>query len=132
MFTFAGTHAMTLICLRGAMTQILQARFEPERFLQCLSEYRVNLSYAVPAMLLQCLAHPRIEQGGFDDLKLLMYGTAPMPTPAIAALGKHLPQTFLLNLYGLTEGGAAVCSLPPHEAQARPGSAPPAHRGADS
>jgi acyl-CoA synthetase (AMP-forming)/AMP-acid ligase II len=45
-----------------------------------------------------------------------------MPPHAIAQLAQQLPQTFLLNLYGLTEGGAAVCSLPPHEALARPNS----------
>lgn len=122
LFTFAGTHAMSLICLRGKMTHVTLARFEADVFLGAMAEHRVNLCYAVPAMILRCLSHPRMAQGGFDSLKLLMYGTAPMPPHAIAQLAEQLPQTFLLNLYGLTEGGAAVCSLPPHEALARPNS----------
>jgi len=122
LFTFAGTHAMSLICLRGKMTHVTLPKFDPGVFLEALSGHRVNLCYAVPAMILRCLSHPLMAKGGFDSLKLLMYGTAPMPPHAITALAEQLPQTFLLNLYGLTEGGAAVCSLPPHEALARPNS----------
>jgi long-chain acyl-CoA synthetase len=122
LFTFAGTHAMSLICLRGAMTQVLLAQFDPGVFLEALAHYKVQLSYAVPAMILRCLAHPRMAAGGLESLKLLMYGTAPMPPHAITELAQKLPGTFLLNLYGLTEGGAAVCSLPPHEALNRPNS----------
>ncbi len=122
LFTFAGTHAMALIGLRGSMTHVVQPRFEPGRFLELIAEREVRLAYAVPAMLLKCLADPRIEGGGFGSLQILMYGTAPMPAPAIERLGGYLPSTFLINLYGLTEGGAAVCSLSPDQAQRRPGS----------
>ena len=73
----------------------------------------VAIAYAVPAMLLRCLEVPAVGDGRYDSLRLLMYGTAPMPPHAIRALGKVLPSTFLVNLYGLTEGGAAVCSLSP-------------------
>jgi len=122
LFTFAGTHAMTLICLRGGMCHLVLPRFEPGRFLELLAEHQVNLTYAVPTMLLRCLDHPRIQDGGFEALSLLMYGTAPMPPWAIQALSGHLPSTMLINLYGLTEGGGAVCSLPPDEALKRPDS----------
>jgi len=122
LFTFAGSHAMTLLCLRGTMTHVIQPRFEPGRFLELLVEQQVALAYAVPAMLLRCLDHPRIQGGGFDSLRLLMYGTAPMPPHAVLGLAEQLKGTFLVNLYGLTEGGAAVCSLPPQEALVRPDS----------
>ncbi|MEE2750279.1 MAG: class I adenylate-forming enzyme family protein [Myxococcota bacterium] len=122
LFTFAGSHAMTLMCLRGCMTQVIQPAFEPGRFLEILAEQKAALSYAVPTMLLRCLEHPRLLEGGFDGLRLLMYGTAPMPPAAIQKLAQHFTGTFLVNLYGLTEGGAAVCTLPPQEALARPDS----------
>jgi len=120
LFTFAGTHAMSLMCLRGAMTHILQARFEPRRYLELLAEHRVNLSYAVPAMVMRMLDEPRMAQGGFESLRILMYGTAPMPPHGIRGLATHFSGTFLINLYGLTEGGAAVLSLSPTEALKRP------------
>ena len=43
-----------------------------------------------------------------------------MPESAIRRLPELFPNAMLVNIYGLTEGGAAVCSLPPHEAQRRP------------
>jgi len=122
LFTFAGSHAMSLICLRGGMTQVLQPRFDADRYLELIDERRVSLAYAVPTMLLRCLEQPRIETGSFESLRLLMYGTAPMPAPAIRKLAEHMPSTFLINLYGLTEGGAAVCSLSPDQARQRPDS----------
>ena len=120
LFTFAGTHAMSIMCLRGGMTHLVMPRFDAGRYLTLLVEHGVRISYAVPAMLLQCVDHPRIQEGGFEGLNLLMYGTAPMPPRGIKALATHMPKTFLINLYGLTEGGAAVCSLPPFEALKRP------------
>ena len=120
LFTFAGSHAMALICLRGGMTQVLQPRFDPDRYLELIDERRVSLAYAVPTMLMRCLEQDRMATGSFETLRLLMYGTAPMPAPAIRALGEHMQSTFLINLYGLTEGGAAVCSLSPDQARQRP------------
>jgi len=122
LFTFAGTQAMSLICLRGGMTHVLQPRFEPERFLALIDEWSIHLAYAVPTMLLRCLEQPSIGASKRPSLRILMYGTAPMPAPAIRSLGEHMPTTFLVNLYGLTEGGAAVCSLSPDQAQERPDS----------
>ena len=120
--TFAGTHAMTLIPLRSGMTSHVMRRFAPARFIELLALRRVRVSYAVPSMLLLLLERPEIAEADLSALRLLMYGTAPMPAPAIVRLGELLPETMLLNLYGLTEGGGAVCMLPPHEAKRRPGS----------
>jgi len=122
LFTFAGTHAMTLICLRGGMTHVLQPRFDPGRFLEILAERKVALSYVVPAMALRLLDEPAAAAGTYGSLRLLMYGTAPMPPDGVRRLAEAFPSTFLLNLYGLTEGGAAVCSLSPMEAAKRPDS----------
>jgi len=120
--TFAGTHAMTLIPLRSGMTSHVMRRFDPARFIELLAQRRVRVSYAVPSMLLLLLERPDLAAADLSALRLLMYGTAPMPPPAIVRLGELLPETMLLNLYGLTEGGGAVCMLPPHEAKRRPGS----------
>src|SRR5439155_12338484 len=52
----------------------------------------------------------------------VMFGGAPTPPTAVEALGEAFPRAVLLNGYGLTEGGASVCVLPPGEARTRPGS----------
>jgi acyl-CoA synthetase (AMP-forming)/AMP-acid ligase II len=120
--TFAGTHAMTLIPLRSGMTSHVMRRFDAARFIELLAAHQVRVTYAVPSMLLLMLERPELTASDLSALRLLMYGTAPMPAPAIVRLSEALPTTMLLNLYGLTEGGGAVCMLPPHEAKSRPGS----------
>jgi len=51
-----------------------------------------------------------------------MFGGAPTPPAAVEALGDAFPNAVLINGYGLTEGGASICALPPGEARKRPGS----------
>jgi len=104
------------------MTAVIQPKFEPGRFLQLIEEKGVLLAYAVPSMIMLCLGHEQIENHDYSSLKMLMYGTAPMPPGGVRRLAELFPQTYLLNVYGLTEGGGAVCSLPPKEAKKRPDS----------
>ena len=52
----------------------------------------------------------------------VMFGGAPTPPAAVEALADAFPSAVLLNGYGLTEGGASICVLPPGEARHRPGS----------
>jgi len=116
-FTFAGAHAMMLIPLRHGMTSIVQPRFDPARFLALIEQHEVVMAFAVPSMVLLMLEQQPAPRA---SLRLLMYGTAPMPPTAIHRLAEVFPNAMLVNMYGLTEGGAVVCSLPPHEAQKRP------------
>ncbi|MCB0221924.1 MAG: AMP-binding protein [Chrysiogenetes bacterium] len=122
LFTFAGTHAMMMTPLKAGMTSIIQPRFDAGRFLALIEQHKVVLSYAVPSMIVLALQHPDIETHDYSSLQMLMYGTAPMPPEAVRKLGEICPKTMLLNVYGLTEGGGAACSLPPFEAKKRPGS----------
>jgi acyl-CoA synthetase (AMP-forming)/AMP-acid ligase II len=119
-FTFAGAHAMMLIPLRGGMTTVVQPRFEPTRFLELLRDHKVAITFCVPSMLQLMLDARRSIDPPINSLRLLLYGTAPMPPVAIRRLPELFPSAMLVNMYGLTEVGAAVCSLPPNEAQRRP------------
>jgi len=119
--TFAGTHAMMLLPLKAGMRQLALPRFDALRFCELLHSESANVAYAVPSMLLLMLPHLD-GQSPPPALLAMMYGTAPMPPVAIARLSELLPTTRLINLYGLTEAGAAACSLPPGEALARPSS----------
>ena len=122
LFTFAGTHAMMMIPLRAGMTSVIQPKFDADRYLELVAERKVALTYSVPSMLLLLLDAKSAGRHDYSSLKMIMYGTAPMPPEGVRRLGKLFSKTLLLNLYGLTEGGGAACSLPPHEAQKRPDS----------
>ncbi|MGE0550954.1 MAG: class I adenylate-forming enzyme family protein [Kofleriaceae bacterium] len=116
-FTFAGAHAMMLIPLRGGMTTVIQPKFDAARYLELVEQHKVAMAFTVPSMVLLMLEQAK---RGLTSLKLLLYGTAPMPEMAIKQLPELFPSAMLVNMYGLTEGGTMVCSLPPHEAQKRP------------
>ncbi len=122
LYTFAGTHGMTMLGLSGGMTTVVQPRFDPARFLALISERSVNLMYVAPAMILLMIDHPDASKHTYDTLKMILYGSAPMPPDAIPRLAKVFKEAFQVNVYGLTEAGSAACSLPPHEALERPGS----------
>jgi len=55
-------------------------------------------------------------------VRMLIYGSAPMPRHAVALLAAAFPRATLMNGYGLTEGGTSVVTMPPGEALRRPGS----------
>jgi len=121
-FTFAGLHMMLLFPVKAGMTSIVQAKFNAKGFLALIEEHRVVMTYAVPSMLLLMLDEEDIGKRDYSSLGSLMYGTAPMPADGIRKLATFFKQARLTNIYGLTEGGGARCSLSPSEAIERPGS----------
>ena len=78
-------------------TQVLRERFEPERVLEDIERYRVTFAYMVPTMVQRVL---RADVGTADvsSLRLLMYGSAPMPVPvlrdAVARFGDVCNQVY--------------------------------------
>ena len=121
-FTFAGLHMMLLMPVKAGLTSIVQAKFDPPRYLALIEEHKVALAYAVPSMILLMLNDDSLGNHNYDSLQLMMYGTAPMPPHGVRKLGDHFRNTMLVNLYGLTEGGATTCSLSAAEVKERPDS----------
>ena len=121
LFTFAGAHGMQYIPIRARMTSVVMPRFDARRYLELAAEHQVALTFVVPSMVQLLLADEGIEDADLSSLKMMMFGTAPMPLPALQQIGERLPDTILINVYGLTEGGGAICALPPGEARKRPG-----------
>lgn len=120
--TAFGSYGGLLLALRFGLTQVHLPRFDPARFAELIVAER-------PAWLLMVPAHALllIESGvlaGLDtsSVRVLLYGSAPMPPHAILALAGAFPGAMQLNGYGLTEGGGSACTLPPGEALKRPGS----------
>ncbi len=122
LFTFAGTHGMTMMGLAGGMTVIVMPRFDADRAATLVQEHRVSLAYLAPAMLRLMLDHDVFGRRDFSSLRLLLYGSAATPPDTVKRLATALPGVLQVNVYGLTEGGAASCSLRPEDALARPGS----------
>jgi acyl-CoA synthetase (AMP-forming)/AMP-acid ligase II len=122
MATFLGTHGTQTLCLRLAVTNLLLPSFDAERFAALIDTERPAWMVMVPAHALLLLESGRLEEIDTSCVRMLIYGSAPMPHHAVQELARLFRRATLMNGYGLTEGGTSVVTMPPGEALKRPGS----------
>ncbi len=120
--TFTGVHGALLTPMRLGVTSVVQPGFDTSRFAELVEERRANYILVVPAQILLLLEAGTLSGRDTSSVLAVMFGGAPTPPAAVEALADTFPNAVLLNGYGLTEGGASVCVLPPGEARKRPGS----------
>lgn len=120
LFTFAGSHAMMLIPLRYALNAVILPKFDALDFLQLMKRKDMVMIYAVPFHILSVMKIEDFWKENYEHIKLIMFGTAPMPPWAVKKLAEKLSQTWIMNLYGATEAGMAGCFLPPGMAALKP------------
>jgi len=120
--TFTGVHGALLTPMRLGVTSVVQPGFDTTRFAALIEERRANYILMVPAQILLLLEAGTLNERDTSSVLAVMFGGAPTPPAAVEALGDAFPNAVLINGYGLTEGGASVCALPPGEARRRPGS----------
>ena len=117
--TFTGVHGALLTPMRLGVTSVVQPGFDTTRFAELR---RANYVLMVPAQILLLLEAGTMAERDTSSVLAVMFGGAPTPPAAVAALGGAFPNAVLINGYGLTEAGASICALPPGEARRRPGS----------
>jgi len=120
--TFTGVHGALLTPMRLGITSVVQPGFDTARFAELIEARRSNYILMVPAQILLLLEAGTLVERDTSSVLAVMFGGAPTPPAAVEALGDVFPNAVLINGYGLTEGGASVCTLPPGEAKRRPGS----------
>jgi acyl-CoA synthetase (AMP-forming)/AMP-acid ligase II len=120
--TFTGVHGAQLTPMRLAVTAAVLPRFDTTRFAELIEAEAANWVLMVPAQILLLLESDALDGRDTSSVLAVMFGGAPTPTHAVEWLAHAFPNAVLLNGYGLTEGGASVCVLPPGEARRRPGS----------
>lgn len=120
--TFLGTHGTQTLCLRLAVTNLLLPTFDARRFAELIDTERPAWIVMVPAHALLLIESGLLEEIDTSSVRMLIYGSAPMPHHAVQQLSISFPRATLMNGYGLTEGGTSVVTMPPGEALKRPGS----------
>jgi long-chain acyl-CoA synthetase len=100
------------LTLRRGGTVILMERFDPERYLALVEQYRVTHSQLVPTMFSRMLKLPEAVRQRYDlsSLEVAIHAAAPCPVPVkeqmIAWWGP-----IIREYYGATEGlGFAACN----------------------
>jgi len=91
---------------------VLMRWFDPERFLELVQKYALQISAVVPSMLQLLLAQP-LEDYDLSSLRYLACGAAPLPREVVAELRRRLPEVEIREGYGLTETSALVSTNPP-------------------
>lgn len=98
--------------LHAGGSVVLLPRFEPERFIRTLSEYRCTRSGGVPAAFSMMLRHRELIQSlDFSHLEALVIGSAPVTKE----LADQIEASFgvaVSESYGLTEGGPVMLGPP--------------------
>ncbi|MGE3619445.1 MAG: class I adenylate-forming enzyme family protein [Acidimicrobiia bacterium] len=97
---------------RGSKTVMLPA-FTPPEALRLMAEHRVSVLVLVPTMIGMVLDDPAVESFDASDLRLLIYGGAPIDSPLLRRAMERLDCGFHQQ-YGMTETGAQ-CILHPED-----------------
>jgi acyl-CoA synthetase (AMP-forming)/AMP-acid ligase II len=94
--------------LRAGASLVIMRNFDPRRYLQALSDYKVTSCSGVPTMFAEMLRQTDlIESLDFSALKRISMGSAIVPPQLI----ERLTDTFKVSVresFGLTEGGGAI------------------------
>lgn len=105
-----GGALMLLANMARASSLYLLPEFDPVLAIDALRRHRITHTLMVPAMLEWLLREPAAAEAPYDDLKLVVYGAAPMPVPTLRRAAEVLGCEFLQG-YGLTETAGVLLTL---------------------
>ncbi|WP_159872359.1 class I adenylate-forming enzyme family protein [Novosphingobium sp. 9U] len=109
MFHVGGSVTMTLGALASGGTQVLQPQFEAAAVLEAIARYRVELTMAVPTMLVAMLECPEIATVDLSSLKLIVAGGSAVAPDLIRRVRESIGAE-VASLMGQTEASGAMFS----------------------
>jgi acyl-CoA synthetase (AMP-forming)/AMP-acid ligase II len=86
----------------GVPTAVIPS-FEPEAWMTAVEKYDVGFSVLVPTMIAMVLNHPEFKPERLARFRRLVYGGSPMPGAVQTKLLAALPNTEVIQGYGMTE-----------------------------
>jgi fatty-acyl-CoA synthase len=121
----AGLHDFTLPALWMGGTVILMPSggLEISYLLELIERERATKVLLVPTILKQLVDFPELGRYDLSSLEFVATGAEPVPVSVIERFNKVLPDTVLLQGYGLSEGPTIACYLKKEDALRKVGSA---------
>ncbi len=107
------TMAAMLPTLFHGGTCVLQAKFDAAQWLKLAEGERITHTMLVPVQYQRLLSHPDFDRADLSSMRLKLSTSAPLRAPVKRDAVARFPGA-LLEIYGLTEGGAA-CVLPAND-----------------
>jgi acyl-CoA synthetase (AMP-forming)/AMP-acid ligase II len=114
LYHVAGIQAM-MSAIYGGRTLVMQRQFEAEEWLRLVEKEKVDRAMMVPTMLIQLMDHPDFGKYDLSSLKVITYGAAPMPLPAIRRALEAFPGVSFINAFGQTETASTITMLGPED-----------------
>jgi fatty-acyl-CoA synthase len=111
--THAGVLPVLPTLLRGG-TVVLQAGFNPEKWLSAVELHRINYVFTIPTLLYALLDHAGLERFDLSSLQTVVYGASPM-SPLRVDEAQEAFGNILLQAYGQTECTGMATTLLPSE-----------------
>ena len=120
LFHVGGLCVVLLPTLMAGGHVILQGGFDALEYLRALEQYRVTVSFGVPAMMLFASQHQYFAAADLSAMRLIVAGGAPVPEPLLHLYNaRGIPVS---QCYGMTEATSGVTFLETDRAIAKLGS----------
>jgi long-chain acyl-CoA synthetase len=94
----------------GVPTVVLSG-FEPAASLAAFEDHACGITVLVPTMIAMLLDHPGFAPERLRALRRIVYGASPMPPALLERLLAALPNTEIIQGYGMTEGCTILTTL---------------------
>lgn len=111
MFHVGGCSHVVQLMLRLAKQVVLPA-FDEIALLDAIQNEGGSETFLVPTMLKRLIEHPRFAQYDVSNLRLVIYGAAPVDDALLEQALRALPQADFMQAYGMTELAPVVSTLP--------------------
>ncbi|MEO8203070.1 MAG: AMP-binding protein [Betaproteobacteria bacterium] len=85
--------------------------FTPRAVLGAIRDYRITIGSLVPTMIIRMLRDASLEEFDLATLRLISYGTSPMPAEWIRRTMQAFPGVDMHQVYGLTETSPVLAIL---------------------
>ncbi len=120
----AGMHDFTLATLWVGGTVVLNPSggVTMEGLLQVIQAERITKVLLVPTILKQLVEFPDLKRFDLSSLEAVLTGAEPVPVPVIRRFNEVLPETTLIQGYGMSEGPTIATYLRAEHALRKVGS----------
>ncbi len=120
----AGFHDYTLATLwmGGTVVVMPSSGLEIGTLLELIEREKITLALLVPTIVKQLIDYPGLSNYGLKSLKRVLTGAEPVPVTVIEAFNRLIPQTALLQGYGLSEGPSIAIFMKKEDALRKIGS----------
>lgn len=114
LYHVAGIQAM-FPAVYGGRTMIMMRQFELKEWLETVQREGATRAMLVPTMLKWIVDDPELGKYDLSRLKVITYGSAPMPFEVIKKAIELMPHVSFINGYGQTESAATLTTLGPED-----------------